>query len=434
MFIVTVACCIYAASAVRPTDKEDTALIQQKTVKDIGKSLVPSLTANHSSSHDLQDRAKADFFIASHRPGKSKQVQLTVGALAVFLSGLGGFGLMRQKMSTVPAQDSSLDGTQHQEVLGMFCVAIGATLGSIANAFNKLLSHRPLVQVVQVRFLLQSTCGLIIYTALSVYGLPIHILGRPGNRLLLVARAITFSGSLALLWASVTFIPLGETTAYVYLSPIICGLLAYAFLGEHLGYAFAAHAAVSFMGVFLVAGMFNSDSAQEASVTDMQDDNKDHVKGTLLALASSVLMATSNIFLRSLKGSVSSWNIQICQDVLSALVFVPCAQFVGQRNYLLDWSAWEFHDALLLGGFVASGMTGSLFVIMGFSLTPAVKAAPFTYCEVCAAFAIQICIFGQVPQSNQFVGVGLIVVAAAGRAMFELAQSQIADPQCEQAD
>mmetsp|Transcript_80752 Transcript_80752/g.147258 ORF Transcript_80752/g.147258 Transcript_80752/m.147258 type:complete len:465 (+) Transcript_80752:111-1505(+) len=459
MFPVLLAGCTYAATASASAvltnwehsqaDADDHALIQttfhisslqrinqsvkheSRTKQDAGTTMVPVLTAEFRSSHDYEDRMQLKLFMTSdgNPIGKGKHKQLAAGAFAVLLFSLSGFCLTRKMLPEISTQDDVpvvSEMKQCREALGMFSVAIGATLGSIANAFDKLLSHMPLLQVLQTRFLLQSVCAITAYILLCCYGYPVHILGRPGNRLLLVARAITSSGSLALLWAAVTIIPLGETTAFVYLSPIICGLLAYAFLGERLGCAFAAHAAVSFFGVLLVAGVLNSDFTHDAAATNVHGGGEYRVQGIFLAVASAGSMAVSNILLRLLKDTVVSWEILICQDILSALVFVPCAQVIGQRNYLLDWSAWSFHDAMLLSGFIAAGMTASLFVITGFSLAPAGKAAPFTYCEVCSAFVIQICIFGQVPQRSQLVGISLILLSTLCRAWYEL---RVAEPQ-----
>lgn len=298
------------------------------------------------------------------------------------------------------------------EVIGFCFVILGAQLGAFANAIRQVLGNLPLLQIMQARFLLQCACSVGICCCLRYYGYPIHIFGQPGKRILVTARAWTFSAALGFMWAALSYLPVGEATAIVYFSPIVTAVLARAVLGESFGCVFMTQGVVSCLGVLLVVG----DPVPGASNVSSQ---KAHAAGVLLGAASCMCFACGSILMRLLK-DVHPMEVQVFQDLLTALVFLPGAQVFAGGFQLLDWSMWGLHEAILLAAFTACGLAGSFALIVGFGLSPAGKAAPFVYTELCSAFALQVYVFSQFPGYYQIVGAGLIVVAAVCRMWYEL--------------
>mmetsp|Transcript_79432 Transcript_79432/g.246369 ORF Transcript_79432/g.246369 Transcript_79432/m.246369 type:complete len:412 (-) Transcript_79432:125-1360(-) len=315
-----------------------------------------------------------------------------------------------------------------REITGLSFVVVGVQFSVLANTMVKLLAGMPMLQLMQARFLLQWLVSMSICLVLRCRGTPIHLFGTPGCRLRLVARAGGFSGALGCLWCALRTLPVGEATAITYLNPVVCGLLAMYFLNERLGWRFSVQAAVSCVGVLLVVNP--SLLAGEPVHLQHVMDHPGHPAavhatqpggGTLhaaaLAALGCVLFATGNMLVRTLQG-VHPLEVQVFQDTVTALVMIPAATVATGAH--MDFGSWDANQVPLLVAFTACGLAASFFIIMGYSLAPASKAALFMYVEVPSAFAVQVAFFGQIPSPAGLCGAVLIVAAAACRLWHEV--------------
>eukprot|EP00441_Pelagodinium_beii_P014213 CAMPEP_0197671054 /NCGR_PEP_ID=MMETSP1338-20131121/75890_1 /TAXON_ID=43686 ORGANISM="Pelagodinium beii, Strain RCC1491" /NCGR_SAMPLE_ID=MMETSP1338 /ASSEMBLY_ACC=CAM_ASM_000754 /LENGTH=289 /DNA_ID=CAMNT_0043250885 /DNA_START=294 /DNA_END=1163 /DNA_ORIENTATION=- len=199
--------------------------------------------------------------------------------------------------------------------------------------------------------------------------------------------------------------PIGETTAILYLHPVVCGLLAKWLLQEKLGFEFLLQASVSSVGVLMVVNPFGDGSYHSVDLT-----------GITLAFMACLFFATGSIAVRMLKGT-QQIEIQVFQDVMAACVLLPLAQ--GVLGTSTSWSVWDSRHVILLLAFTACGLTASLFIITGFTMASASKAALSCYLEVPAAFLVQVFFFNQPVGPVRVIGALLITVSAAGRVIME---------------
>eukprot|EP00440_Ansanella_granifera_P002091 gb/GFBE01002260.1/.p1 GENE.gb/GFBE01002260.1/~~gb/GFBE01002260.1/.p1 ORF type:complete len:345 (+),score=51.91 gb/GFBE01002260.1/:1-1035(+) len=293
------------------------------------------------------------------------------------------------------------------EVLGLLAVTVGINCSVVANSFVKLLKGLPLLQVVAARFLLQSVVTIAVVAALRSYGQPIRILGPPGQRHLLVIRAICFSASLGCSWSAIQVLPLGIATSILYCNPVICGLLVHYVLKlEVLTPSFFAQAFVSLIGVVLIAFPVETEKLEP----------RDVVKGVVLAFTAAVLMAVGQSVIR-LMDQVHPIEIELFQDVITALVFVPCCfLFSGGEIVLSDWTSERI---FYLAMFTLAGLAACFLVITGFVLAPVTKATLFTYVEVPSSFLAQVLYFHHVPRASKIVGASLIVLSVVVKFLAE---------------
>lgn len=297
-------------------------------------------------------------------------------------------------------------------ICGLLAVTVGAQCSVLANTMLKLMAKAPLLQVMQLRFSCQLVITLSVVCVMRALGHPIRFFGPSDQRLLLVARAISFSSGLGCLWAAMKLLPIGEATAMAYFSPILCGLMARGFLGEKLGTAFVVQAVVSSLGVLMVV-LPSDHSTGRGGVYD-------NVIGMCLAATAACLFAINQCLTRCLRG-VHPFEVQVWQDAVTALILCPCLQIV--HGAPIDWDFWDATRVRELSVFVFAGFTGCFLFITGFLLAPASKATLFTYTEVPTSILVQILAFQQVPLAIQLIGACLIVIAAGVRLYTENAET-----------
>lgn len=114
-----------------------------------------------------------------------------------------------------------------------------------------------------------SLTGICAYVTMRIIGIEHPFLGPPGVRLLLAARGIVGFGGIGSLYFSLAYLPLGDATAITFLGPCCAAILARVFLGETFTLVEAGAAAVSLIGVVLVAkppALFGALAAADAPI------------------------------------------------------------------------------------------------------------------------------------------------------------------------
>lgn len=301
---------------------------------------------------------------------------------------------------------------QSWELRGLALTAFGVQFSVFANSLVKTITTVPVVQAMQVRFLIQCCCTASTSIVLRRQGRPMHLLGKPGHRWLLLLRAICFAIALIGNWTALRLIPVGDSTTIVYLYPVFCGILANHFLKEPLGWTFWAQAGTCFSGVLLVTGAKFS-----------QLDTSSYQQGVALAVFAAFCFASTNCCVRALKDA-QPFEIQLFTDSLMAFLVMPCALLITGNAW--DWSGWDFNVFTRLFFVTAFGLCALLIVLLGHQLAPASKATLFTYLEVPSAFVVQGLAFGDVLDLQQSVGVFLILITAAIRFWSEVSRSRTA--------
>ena len=158
-----------------------------------------------------------------------------------------------------------------------------------ANSLIKTIHTVPVVQTMQVRFMIQCLITVTISLVMRRQGKSVHFLGRPGHRWLLLCRALCFASALTGSWTALRLIPVGDSTIIVYLYPVFTGLLARQFLQESLGWSFWCQAGTCCVGVLLVTGAAFSQTSAESY--------KSYKEGLTGLFAISGFLAASRTFL-----------------------------------------------------------------------------------------------------------------------------------------
>jgi drug/metabolite transporter (DMT)-like permease len=296
-----------------------------------------------------------------------------------------------------------------REVLGVLLIVCGTQCSVAANTVAKLLAGVPLLQLMQARFFLQWMCSMGTCMTLKLRGGDFIVMGPPGCKPFLLAHAAFVIGALMSIWNALRHLPVGEVTSCVYLHPVVCGLLARGLLKEPLGKVFWAQAAVSCIGVTLVA---NAASGVGAAGT-----SSDQFIGHAFALSACFSFAAANCTVRSMP-PCRPLEIQVFTDSLVALIAMPILLLFLSTDDV-DWHQCTGERASLLVAFTAFGLGTSVLAISGFRMAPATIAALFMYLEVPGSFAVQVFIFDQVPNMLSVIGAALITGAALARLALE---------------
>lgn len=301
---------------------------------------------------------------------------------------------------------------QNWELHGLALTAFGVQFSVFANSLIKTINTVPVVQAMQVRFLIQCCCTACASIVLRRQGRSIYLFGKPGHRWLLLLRAICFAIALISSWTALRLLPVGDSTTIVYLYPVFCGILANHFLKEPLGWSFWGQAGTCFAGVLLVTGPKFS-----------QLDTNSYQQGVALALFAAFCFASTNCCVRALKDA-QAFEVQLFTDSVMAFLVMPFTLLITGTAW--DWSGWDYSVLTRLVCVTAFGLCALLIVLLGHQLAPASKATLFTYLEVPSAFVVQGLVFGDVPDFPQTVGVFLILVTAVQRFWYEVSRSKAA--------
>lgn len=130
----------------------------------------------------------------------------------------------------------------------------------------------------------------------------ISLKGAPGERIFIVGRVLCGVISFAGMYISYRFIPLGESSAISYTSPVPAAIIARLMLGEDYGWIQAATSIVSLIGVFLISGVIPIG-------TPRPDDGHtftEHIIGYCLAATTAISMAFTFVFLRRCQVTIKS--------------------------------------------------------------------------------------------------------------------------------
>eukprot|EP00747_Dinoflagellata_sp_TGD_P170143 gnl/TRDRNA2_/TRDRNA2_200952_c0_seq1.p1 gnl/TRDRNA2_/TRDRNA2_200952_c0~~gnl/TRDRNA2_/TRDRNA2_200952_c0_seq1.p1 ORF type:complete len:353 (+),score=49.18 gnl/TRDRNA2_/TRDRNA2_200952_c0_seq1:61-1059(+) len=296
------------------------------------------------------------------------------------------------------------------EVYGLALVAVGVQFSVFANSLIKTINTVPVVQAMQVRFLISWLFTASTSMALRRQGRSIHFLGHPDHRRLLLGRATFFGTGLISSWTALRLIPVGDSTTIVYLYPMFTGILALWLLNEQLGCSFWSQALICFSGVLLVTA---AGFAQTASAS--------YQEGAALCLLAAFCYASANICLRMLKDA-ETVEVQLFNDSIMAFVIMPLTLLL--TNNASDWSSWNFELFIRMGGATGCGLCALLLTVWGHQLAPASKVTLFTYLEVPTAFLVQTLWFGEAPGLQKEFGAALIVMAAIHRFALEASRAK----------
>jgi len=265
---------------------------------------------------------------------------------------------------------------------GVLFVVLATLAFAIADTITKQhTSRHPVAVVLAIRYLV------------NILLLTLFLGPRLGSRLWRVKRRwLALLRGLCLALGTLTaalalrIMPVGETVAIIYLSPVLVMLLAIPLLGEKPSLAGWLGAALGFAGVLLIvrpgAGL-------------------DPV-GVVLALTNACLGTGYHLLTRYLAFTETTVALLYQTALVGAVIF--CVLALGSLDGLA-LNGTDFAMMLLLGTFMT---IGHFMFTAAYREAPASLLAPINYVHVFWAGGLGLLIFGHLPDGWSLFGMGLV--------------------------
>lgn len=184
--------------------------------------------------------------------------------------------------------------------------------------------------------------------------------------------------------------PLAETTALIFMSPLIVTLLAGPVLGEKIGALRWAAAIGGFIGVLLIARPGSGLS----------------IEGIAFALGAALVYAAYQIQTRQLSGTESPVTMLFYTAMIGTVVMSLALPWV--------WSGTMpgLVDGVLIACLGVLGGVGHYLLILAFREAPASLLSPMLYAQLVIATLMGALLFGHIPDLPALVGI--LIISAAG--------------------
>lgn len=207
---------------------------------------------------------------------------------------------------------------------------------------------------------------------------------RPLNHLI---RSLIHSGALGLWFFALPLIPIAETTALGFTTPLFITIGAALFLGEKVGIRRAAAVAVGFLGMLIIL---------RPGVTEMS-------LGSILMLASAPLFAITSLMAKFVARSDSITAIVTWQSLLISLFLLPLA--------LMEWSLPTGMQFLwlVIGGIL--GTAGHLALSQSYKVADITAVQPIGFLTLVWATLLGYLMFSDEPDLWTWVGAAVIFAA-----------------------
>lgn len=276
------------------------------------------------------------------------------------------------------------DTDGRQRLIGIALVALSASMFGVVDGLTKLLVAQ--ASPAQIVFARYGFALLLLLVTRRPSTLPqLMRTARPGQQLArgLVPLIVSFSMVFA-----VTYLPLADATAILFVAPLLMVAFAGPLIGERAPRASWLAVGVGFVGVLVVARPGLSALSQYA----------------VFPLVAAVSYALYQLLTRRLSAAgeppftTLGWTLGI-----GTLVVAPIALFYWQP---LDGAGWAL--MVLLGA--AFGLA-QITLIAGLVRTPLPVAASLNYVQIIAAVAFGAAVFGELPDLMSWAGIVLIVGA-----------------------
>lgn len=256
-------------------------------------------------------------------------------------------------------------------------------LFSLQDGIGKYLTtfHSALL-IVWSRYALQSVIFVVAYG--PRYGRKLIQTKQPKLQLL---RGLSALISTILFLSSLKYVPIGEATAVLFLSPIMVVVLSHYFLKEKTNRWQWLSVVLGLIGVALVA----------------RPTSAIFTPAILLALASAFFVSVYQMLTRKVVATDSSVasNFLTCTIASLALgLWLP-----------VFWEPISWNTASLLIIQAIFVIIGHLFLTNAFQRATAATLAPFSYVQILFASVMGIIFFGHSPDSLTFIGMSVIIAS-----------------------
>jgi drug/metabolite transporter (DMT)-like permease len=259
-----------------------------------------------------------------------------------------------------------------------------------------LRAGAPLLAVIFVRFAVQAVATTLL--AVPMRGREMFKTAQPGLQLL---RGLSLVMGTSCLFASLRFLPVGEMTAIMMITPMAVTAIAGLMFKEQVP---------PLRWLLLLGGFIGT-------LVIIHPDAGDLRWAMLLPLGQVVFNTAFQLLTSRLSRTEQPVTTNLYTSYLCTLVALP-ALVLTDMSHLPGW-VW--------GLMVALGLTatlGHMLWMMAFQRVPATQVMPFTYSQIAFAVLAGWLATGAVPDLWAVVGMGMIALCGIGSALLTLYQQR----------
>jgi len=217
-----------------------------------------------------------------------------------------------------------------------------------------------------------------------------------------ILRALLLVGVTACMMAALRAMPLAETTAVVFITPLLVAILAGPWLKEKIGLSRWLAVAVGFIGVLLVARPGGGLSGE----------------GIAWALACAACYTVYQLLTRQLSPTENTLTMLFYTALVGTLSMTLATPWFGTIPSIQGWDWLRICAMGLFGG------TGHFLLIAAFRHAPASTLSPFLYVQLLWATLLGWLVFGHLPDALAALGMTIIAASGLGLALIQRRESR----------
>lgn len=265
-------------------------------------------------------------------------------------------------------------------MLGVLLILVSCLVLATHDGLSKHLTLLyPVFLVIWARYMAQTVLMAALF-APRMGRRVFHTL-RPGLQL---CRGLSLVSVSMLFISGLSFIPLAEATAVIFLTPLLV-TIASALLGEHVSRSQWLAVGCGLIGVMII----------------VRPGGALFTPAILLPFGAAVSFTLYQLVTRRLSATDHPVTSNFLTSVVGSLVMSVLVIF--------NWQTPTLHDALLMAALGAMAMSGHLLLTNAFRFASAATLAPFTYAQIIFAGVVGFFAFGHVPDLGAILGMTIII-------------------------
>jgi len=281
----------------------------------------------------------------------------------------------------IPRMIAAAPAATRLKGIGLLLIAVSVI--PVMDALAKELGGRyPVLQVTWGRYFFNLV--LILPIVFWRYGPRAFAVPQRG---LQIVRGTLLLTATYLFFFTLTYLPLADTLALIFLYPLVVTLLSPWLLGEEVGWRRMAAVVMGFIGALIII---------RPGTTMFQPVS-------LLGLGISLCLGLYMVMTRRLAGSAPSLVTLAYGALFGAVACSIAVPTVWTPPSALDWVAM-----VAMGGIAA---LGHLLIIRAYEAAPATVLAPLGYAEMVSAVIVGYLWFGDFPDALTWLGIAVIVAS-----------------------
>ncbi len=272
---------------------------------------------------------------------------------------------------------------ESKPLAGVALMLLAVLCFTLLDSTSKYLSASiPVPQLVWGRYLFGFLLVLLFVPRMGIRGL-----ARTERPLFQIARALMLLGATGSMFLAVKFLPLAESYAISFASPLLVALAAAFLLGERVGWQRWCAIAGGFLGVVLVirpgSGLFSW--------------------AAVFPLMMATFWAAYQIMTRMIGRSEPPATTLFYTMLVGALISSLAVGFFWQPPGLEAW--------LGMAAMGVIGFLGQLAVIRAYALAEASRLSPLVYTQILWASLIGFAVFGDLPDAMTVAGAAIVIIS-----------------------